>query len=223
MNTNTHTLWTREEVELLLPWYVTGKLDPAEMAQVRTYLETHSDLQDSLDLARAERNETLHLNEEVAASRPQTSPDSFIASLPQRAGPERFDLVSWIKSLVPAPSPAAIGWAGAVAALIIMIQASVIVTQLRDDAATGYREAAGITTPATAGAFALVRFADTASAGEISSLLSELDMSIADGPKAGQLFKVRIGPDSLSSDDRTRRIAVLKARSDVVAFVTLSK
>jgi hypothetical protein len=35
------TIDEREEIEMLLPWYVTGRLEPVEMATVEAYLAAH--------------------------------------------------------------------------------------------------------------------------------------------------------------------------------------
>src|SRR5262245_62093995 len=53
----------REEIEMLLPWYVTGKLDPSDHAKVEAYLAAHPDVARQLDLVRAERHETVAANE----------------------------------------------------------------------------------------------------------------------------------------------------------------
>ena len=53
----------REEIEMLLPWYVTGKLDRTDAARVESYLARHPRLAAQLDLIRAERDETVLANE----------------------------------------------------------------------------------------------------------------------------------------------------------------
>jgi len=71
----------REEIEMLLPWYVTGKLDRTDAARVESYLARHPRLAAQLDLIRAERDETVLANE--ALGRPSaTALDRLLASLP---------------------------------------------------------------------------------------------------------------------------------------------
>src|SRR5262245_29534379 len=55
----------REEIEMLLPWYVTGRLDPGEAAKVDAYLAAHPDVAGQLQLVRSEREETAAANEAV--------------------------------------------------------------------------------------------------------------------------------------------------------------
>lgn len=55
----------REEIELLLPWYVTGKLDAEDQSRVEAYLESHRDLDDQLALIREDRDEVIAVNEQV--------------------------------------------------------------------------------------------------------------------------------------------------------------
>ena len=45
----------RQEIEKLLPWYVTGRLGRAETSKVESYLGQHPDVLAQLDLIRAER------------------------------------------------------------------------------------------------------------------------------------------------------------------------
>ncbi|HYS11906.1 MAG TPA: hypothetical protein VEN28_01240, partial [Burkholderiaceae bacterium] len=66
----------------------------------------------------------------------------------------------------------------------------------------------------------VVRFADDASAAAIADVLSGLGVKIIDGPRGGRLFTVRIGPKTMNESERERLIAALKARSDLIVFVT---
>ena len=43
-NEQSETLNDRDEIEALLPWYVSGKLDPNECARVDRYLEAHPEI-----------------------------------------------------------------------------------------------------------------------------------------------------------------------------------
>src|SRR5262245_64385639 len=53
----------RAEIEMLLPWYATGRLDRADMARVESYLARHPQLARQLDLVRDEQEQTVAANE----------------------------------------------------------------------------------------------------------------------------------------------------------------
>jgi len=53
------TMDEREEIEALLPWFVTGKLAEAERVRVELYLAEHPDVARQVALAREESVETI--------------------------------------------------------------------------------------------------------------------------------------------------------------------
>ncbi|MGH6815033.1 MAG: sigma factor-like helix-turn-helix DNA-binding protein [Hyphomicrobiaceae bacterium] len=61
----------REEIEMLLPWYVTGKLERADTEHVREYLGRHPQAAKLLAMIRAEREATIRAHE--AAQKADTS------------------------------------------------------------------------------------------------------------------------------------------------------
>ena len=82
----------------------------------------------------------------------------------------------------------------------------------------GYETASGTPAHAVEGTFVLVRFADAAPAKAIADALSELDMTVVDGPKGG-LFRLRLGPKDMANDVRDRNIAALRQRGNLVLMV----
>ena len=58
----------REQIEMLLPWYVGGSLDATDRDRVERYLAHHPDLRRQLDLIRQERRETIQANEALPTS-----------------------------------------------------------------------------------------------------------------------------------------------------------
>jgi len=219
MNTSKDIMSGHDEIEMLLPWYVTGKLEPEDIARVDAYLATHADMQERLDLIGKERNETLHLND-IVTSKPSTMPEDFVAEVLAGRNDQAPGLWQRIWHLMTAPASGAVGWVGAAAALTIFAQGAAIFLLAQPEPVQGYREASGMSQGVAAGTFALVRFADTASASDITRLLTGLDMAITEGPWAGRLFKIRIGPAGLGKSERERLLAALSARPDLVTFVT---
>jgi anti-sigma factor RsiW len=212
----------REEVEKMLPFYVTGHLDHADAAQVRDYLERHPDVARELELIRAERDSALAANA-IYADRPVRSFEPVAAMIGKptvhsRPAPRRLDWMDWIRRLFAMPSSPALRFVGAAAAIVIILQAATIATLV-----TRYPSifigASGGNGAVDAGASVLVRFADDATTAAIADTLSGLGIRVVDGPRGGRLFTVRLGPKDMGEGERERLIAALKARSDVVVFV----
>jgi anti-sigma factor RsiW len=222
MNQNTDDLAEREEIEMLLPWYVTGRLDPQDVARVEAFLAEHPEQRRQLDLIRDEQAETIRLNEAIPApSAP--SVDVLLArvgdaSSRRQASPNLLARVARWWAL----RAGGMSWAAAAAAGLVLIQAAVIALLLVRQDGGAFQTASGPAGFVTPGSFAIVRFADTATADEIIATLTGLDMTIADGPKAGGLFSVRIGPETMSDGERAARIAELKQDGTVVVFATSS-
>jgi anti-sigma factor RsiW len=216
------TKMRRDEVEMMLPFYVTGQLDHADANEIDDYLKHHPDVARQLDLIRAERESTSAANA-IYASRPARSFDRVAAMIgkasaqPARTAGSPLD---WIKRLFAMPSSPAFGFVGAAAAIVILLQAATIGTLVVAHYPGIFTGASGGNGTVDAGTTVVVRFADDASAAAIADALSALGMKIIDGPRGGKLFTVRIGPKTMSESERERLIAALKARSDLIVFVT---
>jgi len=211
----------RDEVEMMLPFYVTGQLDHAEANEIDEYLKHHPDVARQLEFIRAERESTAASNA-IYASRPARSFDRVAAMIgktpaqPTRAAGWGLD---WIKRLFAMPSSPTLGFVGAAAAIVILLQAATIGTLVVAQYSGIFTGASG-GNAVDAGTTVVVRFADDASAAAIADVLSGLGLKIVDGPRGGRLFTVRIGPKNMSEGERERLIAALKARSDLIVFVS---
>ncbi len=211
----------RDEVEMMLPFYATGQLDQAEANEIDDYLKHHPDVAHQLDLIRAERESTAAGNA-IYASRPARGFDRVAAMIGKRsAQPARTagSPLDWIKRLFAMPSSPALGFVGAAAAIVILLQAATIGTLVVAQYPGIFGTAGGNET-VDAGTTVFVRFADDASAAAIADVLSGLGVKIIDGPRGGKLFTVRIGPKTMNESERDRVITALKARSDLIVFVT---
>jgi anti-sigma-K factor RskA len=199
----------RDEIEAMLPWYVTGRLDARERARVERYVREHPEAQAHLALAREESDATVTANEAIRAPGREAL-DRLRASV--AAAPRRQSLGAafgqlanrfgdWIAGL----APPQLALAAAVAALLVMLQAAAIgaLVLVRAGAPTyqtaGGEQATGETVEL------LVGFADTATMGEIAALIKKLDAVVVDGPRAG-LYRLRL-PDE--GDEGSKAIEVL--------------
>jgi hypothetical protein len=222
MSENTkHESARRDEVEMMLPFYVTGQLDHAEANEIDEYLKHHPDVARQLDLIRAERESTAAGNA-IYASRPARSFDrvaAMIGKTPAQPARSAGWGLDWIRRLFAMPSSPTLGFVGAAAAIVILLQAATIGTLVVAQY-TGIFTTVGGPGTVDAGTTVFVRFADDASAAAIADVLSGLGVKIIDGPRGGRLFTVRIGPKTMNESERERLIAALKARSDLIVFVT---
>jgi len=192
----TDTLSERDEIEALLPWYVTGKLDMKSRARVERYVKAHPEIGEHIVLAREESEATVISNEAISAAGPQAL-DRLRASIaahpPRRkslnAMLEQFSEVfaDWIAGL----TPPRLALAAAAAALIVMLQAAAIGALVMERAGAPTYQTAGGEESTTDGAELLVGFSDTATIGEITALMKQIDAVMVDGPKAG-LYRVRL-------------------------------
>jgi anti-sigma factor RsiW len=210
----------REEIEKLLPWYVTGKLQHADMTKVETYLALHPGMAAQLDLIRAERQQTVRANEAIGAPAAGML-DRFTGSPPpiprHLVGGRRLTgLVDFFKR----PTARGMQWAAIVVGIIVLAQAVMIAGLLVSSGHT-YQVAAG---PSSRdGWSALIAFTDDATAPAIARLLADFDIHIVDGPKPGGVYIIRVrtvAPSPRAEDALLRR---LTERRDLVRFVAPSR
>lgn len=209
---------------MLLPWYVTGRLDPADLVRVEAYLAAHPHVARQLDLARSERDETVAANEALGFP-PAAATERLMATLPAaRPGWAALRAVKGalqqVGDLFVAPTANAVRWAAVAAAVLLAVQAVAIVTLTSERSGT-YQTASG--GQAGGGIAVLVTFADDAKATAISQLLSELDASVVDGPKAGGVYKIRLRTEDRSQAAREALVRRLAARRDIVRAVLPSR
>jgi anti-sigma factor RsiW len=227
MTNQEHIPTEREEIEMLLPWYVTGRLSPAEQAQVDAYLDSDPEMAAQLELIRSERHETVIGNEAISAP-PSGAVDKLIAQVSQSAhAPRSSDWIAEVmrpvREFFSAPTAGAVRWAAAAAAVMLVVQAVTIGTLVvKNEPGSTYGTASGQAETET-GTFALVRFAETATARQIADALAEHDLAIVDGPKPGGLFRVRLSNDKMDVRARDARIATLRNKPSVFMLVLPAK
>jgi len=214
----------REEMEMLLPWYVTGRLDAADLAKMEAYLARHPEVARQLDLARSERDETVAANE--ALGLPSAAATARLMSSLPAARPGWAAMralrggLQQVGDLLAAPTANAVRWAALAAAVLIAVQGIAIVSLLNERAGT-YQTASG--GQSGDGIALLVTFADDAKATAISQLLTDLDGSIVDGPKAGGVYKIRLRTEDRSTAGREALMRRLAGRRDIVRAVLPSR
>jgi hypothetical protein len=209
----------REVIEMLLPWYVTGRLDSADRAKVETYLACHPSAALSLDRVRGEREQTVAANEALrslpagAFAIPASSASRAGVIQRARRGLRQRAVLEFFRQ----PSPHLVRAAAVAAAALVIAQAAAIGWLLLRDRPITYQVASGEN--ARDGIYALIVFADEARATEIARVLAEFDGSIVDGPKPGGVYKVRLGKESKVRAEADVLLRRLAERREVVRVV----
>ena len=212
----------RDEIEALLPWYVSGRLDAKSRARVERYIEAHPEVKAHLALAREEEDATIAANEAIAAPG-RDALDRLRASV--AAAPRRKPVAGLLSQVsdrfadwLAGCAPPQLAWAGAAAALVLALQAGVIAGLVMERvAAPAYQTAGGGEEKAGERLELLVGFSATATAQEITDLLKRLDAVVTDGPKAG-LYRLRFPGAKESEEGRKVAIEALK-QSGIVMTV----
>lgn len=211
----------RQEIEKLLPWYVTGRLGRADTSKVEGYLGHHPHMLTQLSLMRSEHEETTRANEAIGWPSAGMA-DRLMALLPR--GRESFaggEFLSSIGQFFTMPTARRVQWAAVVAGLLVLAQAVVIVTLITLGSDHAYQTASGDSQ--RVGVTALVAFADEATAPAIARLLTEFDANIVDGPKPGGIYKVMIARADRSQPVREALLRKLAERRDVIRIVLPSR
>lgn len=220
-----------QDVEELLPWYVTGRVSREEARGIEAALKTMPDLAGKLAQVQRERDAVARASETVESAPPET-----LQRLLQQVETTRQWRVPKIESHSEAGGwlKAAMGrnavWQTALAAACVAIVALGVqlynvpagtngaelkVAATRSASEVGFDVAGSIN--GGAGTTLLVTFQPGATAGDIGTLLTGLNAKIVDGPKPGGAYVVQI--PSTQTSDVEAATASLRARKDLVAGV----
>jgi anti-sigma-K factor RskA len=211
-----------DEIEALLPWHAAGTLSRDDAARVEAALARDHELARRYALVREELAETIRLNEALGAPSPRplqrlmTQIDVEAADSARRRG--QVAIGRWLEGLLLRLSPRALAWSAVAAAVVILVQAGFLAALFVGPQGHSYRTASVEQAAATPGAYALVGFVPQASAADVTKLLETYKASIVDGPRAGDLYRIRIGQAGLSRDELSGIVGRLRGESNVVRF-----
>jgi hypothetical protein len=233
MNTANET--ERSEIEDLLPWHAAGTLDHRDMKRVEAALAEDPELARRYELVREELGETIHLNETLGAPSARAMEALFakIDAEPARRPAISLNLGARIGEFFAGLSPRTLAWSASAAALAIVLQAGLIAgIMLNETGPAGYATASAPTSvsgegsigmpTAFQGDYALIRFQPRANAAEITQFLETNKLSVAGGPSAGGLYRVRIAAAKLPKTDLDRLVKTLQ-ENKVVGFIAVAE
>jgi anti-sigma factor RsiW len=209
------------EIELLLPWYAAGTLDPDETRQVEAALARNPELASRYEWVRAELTQETAIGEAAGEPSPGDVRTLFakIDALPARRPISSVSFSARIAEFLTSLTPRTLAGSAAAAALVIMLQAGLLagfVFQTKSPG--GYQTASAPATAPGEGSYVLIRFQPQATAADIANFLETNKLSIVGGPAGGQLFQVRVAPSKLSQADLTRIVNTLQ-NDNVVGFI----
>jgi hypothetical protein len=211
----------RQEIEELLPWHAAGALSRRDAQRVEDALARDPELARRYALVRDELGETIHLNETLGAPSARALETLFakIDAEPTRRQVVTLNLGSRIAEFFASLSPRTLAWSASAAVFAILLQAGLIAgVMLKETKTAGYETASAPTTDSGVGAFTLIRFAPQASADDITKFLEANKLSIAAGPMAGGLYKVRVAVTGIPKGELARIVKKLQ-EDKVVGFI----
>lgn len=223
---NTTNKEAHSDIEELLPWHAAGTLSRSDARRVEQALASDPELARRYALVRDEFGETIHLNETLGAPSARAMETLFakIDAEPARRQATSISLSVRITEFFANFSPRTLAYAGSVAVLAILLQAGFIAgVMIKETKTSGYETASAPTNPpAGEGAFTLIRFAPQATQDDVTKFLEANKFSIASGPMAGGLYKVRVSMTTLPKADLAGIVKKLQG-DKVVTFVATTE
>ena len=222
---NTKNKEAHSDVEELLPWHAAGTLSRSDARRVEDALAHDPELARRYALVRDELGETIHLNETLGAPSARAMEKLFakIDAEPARKPAVSLNLGARVAEFFASFSPRTLAYAGGAAVLAILMQAGFIAgVMIKETKTTGYETASAPSTDPGIGAFTLIRFAPQATQDDVTKFLAANKLSIASGPMAGGLYKVRVAVTGLPKAELATIVKKLQA-DKVVTFIATTE
>src|SRR5580704_12163042 len=212
------------EIELLLPWYAAGTLDARESQQVERALANDPELAARYEWVRAELAQETLVSEEFGEPSGRDVKTLFakIDAVPAQKS-RSIDFGARVAEFLASLSPRTLAWSAMAAALAIVLQAGFLAgIMLKEKSAGGYETASVPANVSGEGSYVLLRFQPQASAADVANFLETNKLSIAGGPSAGGLYRVRVAPTKLAEADLKRIVNTLQDNK-VVGFIAATE
>lgn len=210
-------------IEALLPWYANGTLSAEEAAEVEAALAADPMLRAHLARIADERIAEIESAESLPLPSSRMA-DRLFAEIARTAPVKEPSLAARLfgglgEKLAALTAPQ-LGFSAAAAALVLLVIGGALGGLVANREVTGgYQTASGGAPVNPAGAFVLIAFQPTATAAQIEQIVSSIGGTIVDGPRAGGLFRLRIGDAGMTAADRKAVTDKLNAAKDTVKLV----
>jgi hypothetical protein len=225
MNTTNKNKEAHSDIEELLPWHAAGTLSRSDARRVEEALARDPELARRYALVRDEFGETIHLNETLGAPSAHAMEKLFakIDAEPARKAAMSLNLGARVAEFFASLTPRTLAYAGSAALLAILLQAGIIASVvIKDKSAGGYETASTPSTDPGVGAFTLIRFAPQATQDDVTKFLEANKFSVAAGPMAGGLYKVRVAVTGLPKAELANIVKKLQG-DKVVGFIAVTE
>jgi len=211
----------REEIEALLPWHAAGTLSRREAQKVEQALAGDAELTTQYETVRQDLAETIGLNESLGAPSARAM-QRLMADIEADASTARrtrssFNLGEWLSDKLSSFSPRTLAWSATAAALAIVLQAGLLAGMFVNERQgnPAYTTASvPLEQTVKPGTDALISFAPTATAGEITKLLQTYKMAIVEGP-SGDMYTVRVAVTGIPKEELSKVIKQLQSEKTV--------
>ncbi|MER8518963.1 MULTISPECIES: anti-sigma factor [unclassified Mesorhizobium] len=197
----------RDEMEMLLPFYLNGSLEGTELEAIEEWLASDPAAMAALGEAEAEFSGTAAANEAIRP--PADALSRFAKALDAEAGPSRAPAASswlaqaWSRFMA---VPVGVAWAAAAVLLALVVAQSFVQTGNRG----GDFEIAGSEDDLAKMPFALVKFKPDAKLSDIIAFLDQNQLKIAGGPTADGVF--RLGVPAKTAADYQKLLGLIAAQ-----------
>jgi anti-sigma factor RsiW len=212
------------EIEMLLPWHAAGTLNPRDARRVEEALARDPELARQYAAIREEYAETIDLNESLGAPSAGAMRKLFAAIDAEPASRPSLSRGIWtrIAGFFASLSPRTLAWSSSLGALVLVLQAGVIGTLVKNQPASFQTASLTMDEPITRSLGAepppraLVRFAPDARIADITALLDRYQAAIID--TRGGMFRLQFGSKAMAKD----QIAGLMSRLQSEKIVGLA-
>jgi hypothetical protein len=228
MTTIKNKVSEREEIEALLPWHAAGTLTRREAQKVEQALAADADLAAQYATIREDLAETIVANETLGAPSARAMQKLMAdieadASTARRRAPASFNLGAWLSETLSSFSPRTLAWSATAAALAVVLQAGLLAGMFVSE-----RQGGGLYDTASyhdvtrsvpeSGTYFVMRFSSEASVADVNKLLETYQMAIADGPRAGGVYTVRVAMTGMPKEELARLVKQLQDEKSVRFF-----
>ena len=194
------------EVEMLLPWHAAGTLNPRDARRVDEALARDPELAKQYAVIRQEYAETIDLNESLGAPSARAMRKLFAAIDAEPASKPSLSRGIWtrIAGFFASLSPRTLAWSSSLGALVLVLQAGVIGTLVKNQPTSFQTASLSMDEPITRSLGveqpprALVRFAPDARIADITALLDRYQAAIID--TRGGMFRLQFGSKAMAKD-----------------------
>ena len=220
---NTGNEHERSDIENLLPWHAAGTLSRRDAQRVEFAIAGDAELARRYALVQEELADTIHLNETLGAPSARAMEKLFakIDAEPARKPTMSPNIGDRVIEFFASLSPRTLAWSAGATAIAIILQAGLLAAVVTKDNG-GYQTASAPTTAPGVGAFTIIRFAPQATSDDVTKFLEANHLSIAAGPMAGGLYKVRVSDAQLPKAELSG-IAKKLQQDKVVGFIATTE